>query len=67
MPCDAFTQQIQLLFAPGDESLTAVDLPKAPMHSVTKPLDFSSEVGNLKVEPQLFERVAPARGILSND
>jgi hypothetical protein len=67
MPCDPLTQQIQLSFASSNQALTAVDLLKTPVDGFTKSFDFSSEVRDLKVEPQLLDRVAPAHSILSND
>jgi hypothetical protein len=51
MPCYALTQQIQLSFASGNEPLTAVDFLKTPVDGLAKPLDLSSKVRDLKVEP----------------
>jgi hypothetical protein len=67
MPCHPLTQQIQLSFASCDEPFPAVDFLKTPVDGFTKPLDLSSKVRALKVEPQFLERAAPARGVLSND
>jgi hypothetical protein len=67
MPCYALTQQIQFSFASSNEPFTAVDFLETLVDGFTKPLDLSSKVCALKVEPQLLERVAPARSVLSND
>ena len=55
----------QLLNSAGFEVTQATDLTRGEMIKVVQ--DFSSKVCDLKVEPQLLERVAPARGIPSND
>jgi hypothetical protein len=60
MQSDSFAKQIQLAFPFLEEPLASRNFLQLSLNGPTQPLDFRTELGALKIEPETLECFAPA-------